>query len=290
MGSPYMMTPDPFESWLFGEKIYKPNEDQKNKYFVVSLSGGKDSTALLLKLLDHDVAIDEVIWADTGKEFPEMYDHIRQLREVVERRNIKFTILEPEKSFDYLLGHHVKTKGKNKGEIGYSWPDHMNRWCTSDLKQQTIKRYYKKLKKEYQTVEFIGYAADELDRTEKNQDNRLKEFPLVNWDMTEEEALQYCYSKGYDWGGLYEVFHRSSCYLCPLSQLGELKYVFENYPSLWLDMRRLDDMSKREFRSDYSLAELEHKFIREFYEELFEDNVSYGNKAMKQDSLFSFAS
>lgn len=265
----YMMAPDGFESWLLGEKVYKPNEEQENKYFVVSLSGGKDSTAQLLKLLDYDMYIDEVVYVDIGKEMPEMKKHIQDVKELVEWHEIKFTHLTPEHSFDYWLGEHVKTRGKNKGKVGYGWPDHLNRWCTSQLKQQTISRYYRKLRGKYDTVEFIGYAADEIERTEKNDDDRIKEFPLVLWDMEEQDALEYCYSKGFEWGGLYEKFDRVSCYLCPLSRLGELKYIFENYPWLWLEMRMLDDMSYRDFRSDYTLAELEHKFIQEFYDELF---------------------
>lgn len=265
----HMMAQDGFESWLLGEPIYKPNVDQENKYFVVSLSGGKDSTAQLLKLLEYNMYIDEVVYVDVEKEMPEMKKHIQDLKELVEWHNIKFTHLTPEYSFDYWLGHHVKTRGKNKGKIGYGWPDHMNRWCTSQLKQQTISRYYRELRKKYDTVEFIGYAADELERTKKNNDDRIKEFPLVLWDMEEKDALQYCYNKGLNWGGLYEKFDRVSCYLCPLSRLGELKYIFEDYPELWLEMRMLDDMSYRDFRSDYTLAELEHKFLQEFYEELF---------------------
>ena len=140
---------------------------------------------------------------------------------------------------------------------------------TDQLKQQTISRYYRELRKKYDTVEFIGYAADELERTKKNDDDRIKEFPLVLWGMEEKEALNYCYRKGVTWGGLYEKFDRVSCYLCPLSRLGELKYIFENYPWLWLEMRMLDDMSYRDFRSDYTLAELEHKFLQEFYEDFF---------------------
>ena len=264
-----MKAPDGFESWLFGKNIYKPNTDQQGKYYVASLSGGKDSTAQLLKMLENNIFIDEVIYVDVEKEMPEMENHIDRLKELTAKYNIKFTHLTPEHNFNYWLGEHVKTRGKNKGKVGYGWPDHMNRWCTSQLKQQTISRYLKELRKQYDTVEFIGYAADELERTKKNADDRIKEFPLVLWDIEEQDALDYCYQEGFNWNGLYEKCDRVSCYLCPLSRLGELKYIFENYPWLWLEMRMLDDKSYRDFRSDYTLAELEHKFLQEFYQDLF---------------------
>lgn len=45
-------------------------------FHAVSLSGGKDSTAMLLLMIERDMPIDMVLYADTGMEFPEMYDHI----------------------------------------------------------------------------------------------------------------------------------------------------------------------------------------------------------------------
>src|SRR5690554_3195993 len=274
----YMMAPDPFESWVMGQPVWKPNDEQRDKYFVLSLSGGKDSTAMLLYCLEYDIYLDEVVFVDTGKEFPEMYEHIDSLEELVKPYGIKFTRLKAEKPYEYWLGEHVKTKGKNKGKKGYGWPDFQNRWCTYVFKRDVLKKYYKKIMEEHEEpVDFIGIAVDEEERVNHN-DKRHKEYPLINMEITEEEALEYCYSWGFDWGGLYEKLDRVSCYLCPLARLNELKYVFEHYPWLWLEMRMLDDMSYRDFRNDYTLAELERKFIQEFYEELW---------GLKQMSLFA---
>lgn len=38
---------------------------------IVNLSGGKDSTALLLMLLERGAQIDYIVFADTGKDFPQ---------------------------------------------------------------------------------------------------------------------------------------------------------------------------------------------------------------------------
>ena len=57
--------------------------DSKNpiegSYHAVSLSGGKDSTAMLLLMIERDMPIDVVLTADTGMEFPEMYEHMQKL-------------------------------------------------------------------------------------------------------------------------------------------------------------------------------------------------------------------
>ena len=48
----------------------------KPKLHVVSFSGGKDSTAMLLRMLEEGMRVDVILFCDTGLEFPEMYDHI----------------------------------------------------------------------------------------------------------------------------------------------------------------------------------------------------------------------
>ena len=65
---------------------------------IVSFSGGKDSTAMLLKMLENNMQIDDIIFCDTGKEFPQMYEHIRKVKDYIKR---PITILKSEKSFDY---------------------------------------------------------------------------------------------------------------------------------------------------------------------------------------------
>ena len=47
------------------------HSDANGKQFhAVSLSGGKDSTAMLLLMIERDMPIDMVLSADTGMEFP----------------------------------------------------------------------------------------------------------------------------------------------------------------------------------------------------------------------------
>lgn len=50
---------------------------------IVSFSGGKDSTAMLLRMLEENMPIDKIIFVDTGKDFPDMLEHIKQVQNYI---------------------------------------------------------------------------------------------------------------------------------------------------------------------------------------------------------------
>lgn len=225
---------------------------------IVSFSGGKDSTAMLLKMIENNMRIDEVIFCDTGKEFEDMYKHIEKVKSMID---IPITILKSDKSFEYWMFEHIKTKGKNKGQAGYSWPDFRNRWCTQALKKQIIRKYLNKYR-DYKIIEYHGIALDEIQRTEKNKEKNCR-YPLIDWKMSEKDCLEYCYSRGLDWNGLYKKLGRVSCWCCPLKSLPELRVIYKEYPEYWSKLKEWDKMTYRQFRSDYSIGDLENKFNKE---------------------------
>lgn len=224
---------------------------------IVSFSGGKDSTAMLLRMLESGMKIDEIIYCDTTKEFPNMIEHIEKVKKYVKQNyNKEITILKSKNSFDYYMFEHVKIRGKNKGQKGYSWPSPKIRWCTSYLKTNIIREYLKKYK-EKEIIEYIGIAYDEQMRVKD------KCYPLINWKMTEDDCLKFCYERGFDWGGLYQIFKRVSCWCCPLQSINELKKLKRYFPELWKELKKMDENTYRDFRSDYSVEQLERKFQNE---------------------------
>ena len=222
---------------------------------IVSFSGGKDSTAMLLIMLEREYPIDEIIFCDTGKEFPALYRHIDKIEEYINR---PITIINGDKTFDYWMFNHEKTKGKHIGKKGYGWPDNLARWCTSKLKINILNKYIKeKYKNDY--IEYVGIAYDEFKRYEKTQ-NGHKKYPLIEWKITEGMALKYCYDKGFDWEGLYTHFDRVSCWCCPLKNQRELYMLYSFYPELWEELKDMDRRSWNQFKKDYSVQDLENMF------------------------------
>lgn len=221
---------------------------------IVSFSGGKDSTAMLLRMLEENMQVDDILFCDTGMEFPDMYYHVKQVQEyIMTNYGKEITILKPEHSFEYWMYEREKTKGKHKGSKGFGWPTGVCRWCTRHLKVHVMDKYLRKYKDEGY-VEYVGIAYDELHRA-KN-----KQYPLINWKMTEKDCLRYCYDRGFNWNGLYEHFDRLSCYCCPLQKLKHLYIVYKFYPDLWEKLRDMDNKSYNSFRVDYTFDELEHVF------------------------------
>lgn len=125
-------------------------------YHAVSCSGGKDSTAMLLLMIERDMPIDVVLTADTGMEFPEMYEHMQKLDGLLYReRGIHITTLRHPKGFEWLMFEEPKVKQssiENRQRLGVSlygngWPGARVRWCTGQLKTHLIHKEVNRLKK-----------------------------------------------------------------------------------------------------------------------------------------------
>ena len=218
--------------------------------YIVSFSGGKDSTAMLLRLIEEKKPIDEIIFCDTGKEFPDLIKHIKKVEDYINR---PITILKAENDFDYIFTEQKRTNSNKYSDVkGYGWPSAMRRWCTTMLKTAVFKKYIKENYSEYKT--YIGLAYDENKRIARNNDQH-NIYPLNEWKMTEKDCLQYCYDKGFDWNGLYKIFDRVSCYLCPLQRKSDWLNLEKYYPDLFADAIRLDRLSPHQFSPKETLEQ-----------------------------------
>jgi len=197
---------------------------------IVSFSGGKDSTAMLLLMIEKNISIDKVVFFDTGWEFPQMYDHIKL---VEKKTGFKIDKITPRLPFDYLMTEketNNKTYGKRPG---FGWPTMLRRWCTAE-KRGALNKWKRQFK---DATFYIGIAADE-DRP-LIDDNK---YPLVENNITEDLALKMCYDNGYDFGGLYNHFKRVSCWCCPLGGKRRAKILWEYYPELWKEIKDIQSI------------------------------------------------
>ena len=92
---------------------------------LISFSGGKDSTALLLYAKEQGILDNaDVVYCDTGWENPVTYDYIQYVGKAV---NKEIVILKPEYSFLELA------KKKKR------FPSSQARFCTEELKLKPMK-------------------------------------------------------------------------------------------------------------------------------------------------------
>lgn len=232
---------------------------------------------MLLRMIELDMPIDDVLFADTGMEFPELYDHLQKLDDHLFReRGIHITTLRHPKGFEYMMFQEPKQKKsslQNRARLGVppcgnGWPGIRVRWCTGQLKTHLLTKEVNRLKKEKQAEHFIGIAADEAWRCKNENGNR---YPLVEWGVTEADALQGCYDRGFDFGGLYHIYHRCSCWCCPFQRLSELRNLRKYHPELWQRLLLMDERARAQFgdtplgrfKSNCTVADLEERFAKE---------------------------
>lgn len=125
---------------------------------------------MVLRMIELNMPIDAVLFADTGMEFPELYDHLQKLDEHLYReRGIHITTLRHPKGFEYMMFQEPKQKKsslQNRARLGVpsygnGWPGIRVRWCTGQLKTHLLTKEVNRLKNEKQAEHFIGIAADE---------------------------------------------------------------------------------------------------------------------------------
>lgn len=191
---------------------------------IVSLSGGKDSTAMLLRMIELKMPIDKIVFADTGFEFPELYDY---LRKVAKRINRQIECVYPEKSFEEWFEGKVtrgKMEGQKRGFPLRAFPCYWSREAKVKPLQAICGPNDKM---------FIGIAYDERQRC-SSEGNLV--YPLVEWKWTEQDCIDYL-NKRKLFNPLYVNFDRLGCYFCPKQNEKSIYILWKLYPKLWKETK-----------------------------------------------------
>ena len=199
-----------------------------------SVSFGKDSLAMLLRMLDENWELDKVLFFDTGMEFQAIYNIRDNVEKILVSKGIQFQVLRPKVPFLYsMLEKNVVSK-KNGYHKGYGWCGGVTRWGTTE-----------KLKSlddvECDTM-YVGIAKDEPKRLQRLQGTN-KFSPLAFWGMTEQDCLDYCRQKGFNWNedgvDLYSILDRVSCWCCSNKNKKELTNIKKHLPKYWKKIKDL---------------------------------------------------
>jgi 3'-phosphoadenosine 5'-phosphosulfate sulfotransferase (PAPS reductase)/FAD synthetase len=193
---------------------------------VVGLSGGKDSTALALRLAEIEPRDYEYICNETGNELPAMQDHWKKLEDLLGKPILR-----------------VRYTKDLEGSIRQMnmLPSVFARWCTRVLKIQPTIAYMEKLPPG--SVLYVGLRADEEERKGLYGEDITIRFPMREWGWKEADVWAYLDKRGVC------IPKRTDCAWCPYQRLGEWRDLHQNYPDLWAQGVALEKEMGATFRS-----------------------------------------
>ena len=225
---------------------------------ILCFSGGKDSTAMLIHLLETGQQIDEILYVDCGDWiWKSAKTHIKQ---VEDKLQVKITVLDIS---DKL----------NQGFKKWGFPSMFNRWCTGE-KRMVMGNYLKDKYCDEDIVQYIGYCSDEEKRTDKKLYSTYDvEYPLVDAEITTDDALQICMDYGFDFGGVYEHHSHFNCWLCPLQRKVELYHIFKDYPEYWEKLREMQHQTDGYYQNGKTIFDYEKDFWEMNCDELREQRM-----------------
>ncbi len=187
---------------------------------LVTLSGGKDSTALALYLREKNPDVEyEYLFCDTHKELPETYEYLDRIEARLGKPIVRLQNQLGDRGFD----HFLKLYG------GYL-PSPSARWCTRLLKIEPFERYVG----DDPTRLYVGIRADEnRGGYISTKPNIEAVFPFREDGLGRTEVMRILERSGVGIPRYYEWRSRSGCYFCFFQQRGEWVRLRERHPDLY---------------------------------------------------------
>jgi 3'-phosphoadenosine 5'-phosphosulfate sulfotransferase (PAPS reductase)/FAD synthetase len=211
---------------------------------IVSLSGGKDSTALAIYLRDR-ISGCEYVFSDTDKELPETYEYLEKLEAFLGRPIVR---LKSDRGFD----HWLQVYG------GYL-PSSRMRWCTKILKIKPFEQYIG----DDDVRMYIGIRADEnRGGYRPTKPNIVPVYPFVEAGYTLQDVHRILDESGIGFPSYYSWRTRSGCYFCFYQRKSEWVGLKEMHPQLFKESKKYEKINKKTgerytWSERESLAELE---------------------------------
>jgi len=226
-------------------------------YHVISWSGGKDSTATVLLMREHQKEIikagDKVVILFTEVMYdlkrnisghnPEVIQFIYEKKKIFESWGFQVEVLRSNRDFQYVF-HHIMEKNTTPDRIGRRYGFPVSGICSvrRDCKQLPRIKWFREHLKNRDYVEYVGIAADERKRLEIIKRKGCLSL-LEMYHYTEADAMDLCrkhdmLSPQYGMDGQ----KRDGCWFCPNAKLCEHKAIKEKMPEVWEEYVSLENL------------------------------------------------
>ncbi len=211
--------------------------------FVLSLSGGKDSLATHLALVEAGIE-HRVVAADTGWE--------------ADKPGVA-SWLEYLATIERICGITIDRVGKPGGmraamDKRAGFPARMQRWCTRELKIEVLRAYHDAIEEEESTdtICVVGIRGQESRRRAKMPDFEFDEpgerkwggyiwRPIMGWKI--EDVLAIHHRHGVPVNPMYRLgFDRVGCNPCIYAKKRDIALTAQHFPE------RIDEIREREQR------------------------------------------
>lgn len=212
---------------------------------VIGVSGGKDSSALALRLTEVEPRDYIYLCTPTGRELLEMEAHWKRLEGLLGKPLLRVTRGE---TFEQMAERHS------------ALPSWRMRFCTLELKIEPTLAY---LREHSPAVLYVGLRADEPLREGIYGTDAEVRFPLREWGWGIGDVWAYLRERGVRIPG------RTDCDCCFYQRLNEWRALWRNHPDRYADCERLEARFGATFRSPgrdthpAALSELRREFEAE---------------------------
>ena len=217
---------------------------------VVMGGMGDDTAMMIAELYDRGFEPDEIVFCDTGSEFPHTYEFIKYLQNwCLEKQWSKVVILKKLDKFKEPLSViSMITSQKTLPAAAFG-----SKSCSLRFKIETADKYFnnnpdcwkawgvdkKGVANKLHTgkmLRLVGINFDEPSRIESwtNQNKWTQVFPLFDWVIGEAE------SEAVEKVGLYYP-GKSSCTVCPNMTHGEIAMLRDDYPVIYKESLAIED-------------------------------------------------
>ena len=202
------------------------NEPKKFEFLAVSFGGGTNSTAMLCGMYERGIKPDLLMFADTGSEYPQTYEHVAMMQAQVQAWwGIEMQIVKKLRAGEFEGLERECLRGGKLPALAYG-----SRACSVKYKHEPQNRLMKaEMKKLGLTVgtRAIGFDAGEAHRVKPSTDIWADNwYPLVEWNWRRAECMAAIERHGLPQPG------KSACFFCPATKRGEVLRMKEQQPEL----------------------------------------------------------